>query len=257
MTGINRVFYRSVNRDYYQALNRRFYYPQFMKFYGQRVKAARDHKGLSQAQLAKALGITQPTVFSIEKSPAKGSKYTLEIAKLTGVSLDWLDGGVGPMIPGEGAPEPSPPPAPRIIDMPPSTMPRDLPVLGGALCGEDGLFEFNGQALDNVRRPPRLMGVKDAYALYVYGDCMSPWREQGDLVMVHPHQPVKIGDYVVVQLKQEADGAAMPAYIKKLVRRTAKDVRLQQYNPAKEISISTARIWAIHRIIDWSELMSI
>jgi phage repressor protein C with HTH and peptisase S24 domain len=136
-------------------------------------------------------------------------------------------------------------------------MPRDLPILGGGACGEDGLFEFNGQELDRARRPPRLAGVKDAYALFVQGHSMAPWREHGDLVYVHPHLPVKIGDYVVVQLKQERDGGHFPAYIKRLVRRSERECRLLQYDPRKEITIPTSKIALIHRILDWSELMGL
>lgn len=130
-----------------------------------------------------------------------------------------------------------------------------MPTYSGAIAGEDGLFEFNGQILDRVRRPPRLLGVKDAYALYVLGESMVPWREHGDLVYVHPHLPVKPNDYVVVQLKQETDGGPIPAYIKRLVRRTAKDVQLLQYNPRKEFTILVKRIHSVHHIMGWTELL--
>lgn len=136
-------------------------------------------------------------------------------------------------------------------------MPRDVPVYGSASCGEDGLFELNGQTLDYVRRPPRLSGIKDAYALYVDGDSMAPWREHGDVVYVHPHQPPKINDYVVVQLKPTEPGEAPVAYIKRLLRQTATELRLLQFNPRKEISIKTSRVGTIHKIVDWSELMGV
>jgi DNA-binding XRE family transcriptional regulator len=54
-----------------------------MQTYGQRVKAAREHAGLSQAQLGKAIGgLKQPSILAIEKRDTK-SKYTLEIARIT------------------------------------------------------------------------------------------------------------------------------------------------------------------------------
>jgi phage repressor protein C with HTH and peptisase S24 domain len=93
----------------------------------------------------------------------------------------------------------------RVINI--HQFPRDIPILGSGACGEDGLFEFNGQTLDHARRPARLQNVRDAYAMYVSGLSMcAPWREPGQLVYVHPHQPVKIGDYVVVQLNPERAG---------------------------------------------------
>lgn len=135
--------------------------------------------------------------------------------------------------------------------------PRDLPILGSAACGEDGLFEFNGQTLDHARRPPRLKNVQGAYALYAAGLSMSPWREPGQLVYVHPHQPAKVGDYVVVQLHPEKPGEPPLAYIKKLVRRTEKDLKLLQYSPREELVVPMRKVKTIHRVIDWDELLGL
>lgn len=137
------------------------------------------------------------------------------------------------------------------------SMPRDVPILGGGACGEDGLFELNGQILDHARRPPRLIGVRDIYALYVHGISMSPWREPGGLVYVHPHQPVKIGDYVVVQMMPEGADSLPAAYIKKLVRRTAEKLVLLQFSPREEKTLPAKKVKAVHRIMDWDELMGI
>lgn len=133
--------------------------------------------------------------------------------------------------------------------------PRDLPVYGVAIGGSEGGIEFNGQVTDYVKRPPRLQAVRDAYAVYVHGDSMSPWRKNGELIIVHPGLPCRIGDYVVVQLRPEHPGDAPKAYIKELVRRTEKDLRLRQFNPAKEITIPMAKVLAVHRVLDWTELL--
>lgn len=135
--------------------------------------------------------------------------------------------------------------------------PRDVPILGNGSCGEDGLFEFNGQTLDHARRPPRLKNVKDAYALYVHGESMSPWREPGELVYVHPHQPIKSLDYVVVQLHPEKPGECPKAYIKRLLKQTARDLKLLQFNPPEEKTIPNKRVKSVHRVMSWSELMGI
>lgn len=139
----------------------------------------------------------------------------------------------------------------------PTDWPRDLPAYGVAIAGTEGGIEFNGQVTDYLRRPPRLQAVKDAYAVYVHGDSMSPWRKNGDAVYVHPGLPCRVGDYVVVQLRPEHPGEAPRAYIKELVRRTEKELRLRQFNPPKEIAIPTAKVHSIHRILDWTELLGI
>lgn len=136
------------------------------------------------------------------------------------------------------------------------TAPMDLPILGGAECGKDGLFEFNGERLGFVRRPPKLMGVSGAYALYARGDSMSPWRENGQLVFVHPTIPVNVGDYVVVELHPENEGASGRAYIKRLERRTANEIKLFQFNPRKELSLPRKRVLNVHKILSLEEMMS-
>jgi phage repressor protein C with HTH and peptisase S24 domain len=228
-----------------------------METYGQRVRAAREHAKLSQGKLASALEIKQPSLHSIETSPtAKSSKYTLAIARATGVRHDWLESGKGEMASGEPPAAFIQPPAPaETTDLNIRAMPLNLPVIGSAACGDDGLFEMQGQVLDHVRRPPRLMGVQDAYALYVHGESMAPWREHGGLVYVHPHMPVKIMDYVVVQLVPAGADATPAAYIKRLVKRTADYLMLLQYNPNGDVKLPTRKVKAVHHIMDWPELM--
>jgi phage repressor protein C with HTH and peptisase S24 domain len=81
----------------------------------------------------------------------------------------------------------------------PVVVPRDVPVEGTAAGGHDGGFIFEGGTIDYLRRPPRLMGIPSAYALYVLGDSMSPWRRNGEPVYVHPGQPPQIRDRVVAR----------------------------------------------------------
>ena len=131
----------------------------------------------------------------------------------------------------------------------------DLPILGSGACGGDGVFEMNGQVLGLTKRPPKLVGVTGAYALYVNGDSMEPWRFRGRMVLVHPHQPPQIGDFVVVQLHAEDGSENKPAFIKRLVRRTAKDLRLAQYNPPEEMTFPMRKVASIHRIIEFEEAM--
>lgn len=133
--------------------------------------------------------------------------------------------------------------------------PRDVPILGVGSCGEDGMFELNGQVADYVRRPPLLMGVRDAYALWVMGNSMFPWRKNGGVVYVHPHRPISIEDFVVVQLRNGSPGASKEAYIKQLVRRTARDLRLRQFNPNEDLTIPMSQVSTIHRVLDWDELV--
>lgn len=137
-------------------------------------------------------------------------------------------------------------------------MPRNIPVYGSAAGSEDGAFEFNtGEPIDFVRRPPRLENIKDAYAVYVSGDSVSPWREDGQLVYVHPNKKPKIGDYVVLQMAPRRDGEAPLAYVKRLEKRTPNEVVVRQYNPPKLLTFASAKVVSVHPILDWSELLGI
>lgn len=228
-----------------------------------RLKAAREKAGYRSASAFALKHGFNDSGYRHHENGTRG--YQIEIAKayapLLGVTWQWLmDGGEMPDLPAEK-------PARNLSDLAhePLTetvinihqMPRDIPILGSAACGEDGLFEFNGQILDHARRPARLQNVKDAYALFASGLSMSPWREPGQLVYVHPHQPPKVGDYVVVQLVPERPGETPGAYIKKLVRRTEKELRLLQYQPREEVSIPMKKVKTIHRVIDWDELLGL
>lgn len=230
-----------------------------------RLKDARisDERFATGADAARAMGQGVSTYLGHENASRGFVSEAARYADFYKVNLDWLVTGKGAMkrIAAATASDTNPgvditkPVTTSDINL--STMPRDVPILGSGSCGEDGLFELNGQTLDHAKRPPRLIGVKDAYALWVTGLSMAPWRRHGELVYVHPHQPINVGDFVVVQLKPERSDGLIGAYIKELTRRTAKELRLKQYNPAEEITIPMSKVGALHRIVDWSELMGL
>lgn len=134
---------------------------------------------------------------------------------------------------------------------------RDIPVYGVAVGGKEGEFCFNGSVVDYVRRPPSLMKITNAFGVYVSGDSMSPRFDHGDLVFVHPGRPPQPGNDVIVELHGE-HGAPGPCYIKRLVRRTDDLAVLAQFNPPRDdITIDTARIKAIYRILTAAEIMGV
>jgi len=68
--------------------------------YGERLRMARLHAHLSQAELAEQSGVTQPTVSQLENSTTdNGSAHTVRFARACGISPDWLDDENGEMIP--------------------------------------------------------------------------------------------------------------------------------------------------------------
>jgi phage repressor protein C with HTH and peptisase S24 domain len=115
--------------------------------------------------------------------------------------------------------------------------------------GKDGRFIFNGQKLADVLAPPALLTVRDAYAVYVAGTSMEPRYRAGETVYVHPHLPVRAGDFVVVQLQPTEDGEPPAGYIKEFVSFDERRLRLRQYNPKKFILFPADTVGAVHRIV--------
>lgn len=143
---------------------------------------------------------------------------------------------------------------PRITEIRPTAIdigrPRDLPVLGRAVGGDDAWFEFNGERIDTIFRPPLLDNVRDAYALFMDGESMIPKFEPGDTLYVHPGRPVRAGHYVVVQLRPEAPGDPIRALVKRLVSLSANEAVVKSLNPpeSKPFKIARKKILHIHKI---------
>lgn len=129
--------------------------------------------------------------------------------------------------------------------------PDMVPVKGTGAGGSDGENEWNGETVDNVARPQSLVGVPNAYAVYVYGDSMAPRYRHGELVFMHPGRPPSRGCYVLVQIGEpdEPAGPTRRAFIKEYVRQTTNKLVLAQLNPPKTIEIDMRLVKGIHRIV--------
>jgi Peptidase S24-like len=133
-----------------------------------------------------------------------------------------------------------------------------LPLYGSAMGGEFGDLEEHieltelhlHEVLDYLARPASLAGDKDAYALTIVGDSMSPRFKPGERVAVSPKAALAIGDDVIVQLRNGngEDERISMVLIKELVRRTASHVELRQYNPEVTFRVPIARVAALHKV---------
>jgi len=213
---------------------------------------------MTQAELGERFGISKAAVAMWESG--KNIPDQRKMAELTRV-LD-LDPAVAI---GLHAEEPLPPANVREapgVPRPPTRqeMPKDVPVLGTVSGGDaenPADFELNGQIVDYVRRPPRLMGRSDVFAAYVQGNSVSPWREPGQLIYLEGARPPKAMDYVLVELKPHNGDDVRPALVKRLLAVTPTRVRLRQYTPAKDFEVDRRRILRIFRVLDWDELMGV
>lgn len=127
---------------------------------------------------------------------------------------------------------------------------RSVPVLGRAVGGIKGEYEFNGEAMDYVMRPPSLVGVRNAYAVYFDGDSMYPRFRAGHTGWVHPGRPPRKEDGVVVQLRRtREDGEPPYGYVKEFVGRTPTKLILKQYNPPEDLEFDLQDVISVDPIV--------
>lgn len=225
-----------------------------MSTLAKRLQETMERAGLTQAALArKASGfgesVSQQVVQHLTSGRNTNSKSLVPIAKALDVSVEWLMTGEGGSFTVKGGP----------ANLRAGKAARDardqerVPVLGMAECGPDGWSLWNGDIIDTIPRPMNLVGAPKAYAVYIVGDSMEPRYYSGELAHIHPGKPVTIGAFVLVQLRPDHDGDTPKAVVKRLIKRSATKIVLEQYNPAKKFEIKTADIVSLHRVVGSGE----
>jgi len=137
----------------------------------------------------------------------------------------------------------------------PASMSKDLPVVGTAAgSAGDGAVQFEGGVIEYIRRPPALMSVKDAYAIYVVGTSMEPRLQEGSLQVVHPNRRPRPGDDVVLQI-QRGPETDIQVYVKQLDRLTDKAIYCRHYcNKDDELVFQRDTVRAMHKILTNEDL---
>lgn len=64
--------------------------------YSDRLTEAMKEAGFTQASLAKAVGMSQSSIWKLTSGAANGSRKTVEISRVLGVRPEWLSAGEGP-----------------------------------------------------------------------------------------------------------------------------------------------------------------
>ncbi|MDA8048874.1 MAG: helix-turn-helix domain-containing protein [Rhodospirillales bacterium] len=220
-------------------------------------------RGLTVAELAHRAGLENSTVHKVVSGKRKVSDRLADpLAKALQVPREMLYARTGRPISPTGVPtEPeSAAESPSSGRQPSSasTLSRDVPVFGTAQAGPEGAFHLNtGEPIDWARRPAGLIGVKGVFAIYVEGDSMVPWRQPGERVFVHEKRPPAPGCHVIAEVWSPDPGHPPRAFLKRLLRRTATRVELEQYNPPKTIEVEAERVGRLYRVIEWEEVQGL
>ncbi len=117
-----------------------------------------------------------------------------------------------------------------------------------------GAFRIEGGEIDYVIRPAILEKVRDAYGIYIEGESMCPVHPHGELRIIHPHRPCQIGDDVIIVASWSEDGPH-EAWIKRLVKRTAEKLVVEQFNPKATIEFDRRYVVSCHKVLTMNDLL--
>lgn len=214
---------------------------------GDRVRQARKHAGFTQNQLAKKVETSQGAISDIENGRNKDSSSLYDIAKVTGVSTDWLIKNQGEMLDVDKKPSIDDLRAQikamqnqgndDLFDAPVGTQhapmssdPDMVPILSWVAAGSWSNVEpvTMADAIGKAPKPPNLS--KFGFALIVRGESMLPKFDPDDIIYVEPQTglfALKNNDLVIVQCNDDTE-----ATFKQLVLgETSEDMYLRPLNP--------------------------
>ena len=149
----------------------------------ERLTSLMNEKGISQAELARLIGIKQPSVFKILSGETRNPKKILEIATALNVDPHWLKTGEGDPDPSYRIVEVSEPQNPNTVRI--DSLDVEASAGNGAYLSptEQGLLsqEFD---LTFFRQQFGRADAKHLKLITVKGDSMAPTLESGDLLYV-------------------------------------------------------------------------
>lgn len=214
---------------------------------GSKLRYAREQKGLSQEDIADALGIGQSTIGRIENGEFKripGGLY--QYASYVGLTVEELGlaevGGATVHVP--VARVPALPPVADIYGA------KDFPIYAAAEGGPGEILR-SVEAVDWWPRPIEVQKVKGAYGMYIVGESMVPEFRPGHVAVINPNLP-HIADRSYIFYAETEDGAVR-ATVKFLRKQTGDGWHVMQHNPPagqKSDFVLSKKLWKVaHRIV--------
>lgn len=159
---------------------------------GERIKATRKERGLTQVALAKAAKVQQSTIADLERGRTNKTPSTAQIATALGVDAMWLATG-------KGKKEPGYPETGNISPIKIAIGGR-VPLISLVAAGNwsETVDNFSTEQADEWISTT--VTVKQhTYALRVQGDSMEPKFPNGAILIVEPEEEARNGSFVIVR----------------------------------------------------------
>jgi len=217
---------------------------------GELVRKRRKELGFSQPNLARLVGAHVQTLNKIEAGEIKFSKYFYRLETVLGISI----------VPKAQGNNPQAEVFKRL-----AAAYRDLPLYGAMQMERshklfaNGAFLFTEEPIDMIERPEWLRYNKQAYALKITNDAMSPRFNAGERVVVDPLLEPKPNTDVVLRTNiiagdlqtQPRAGKTHGGTVVHLIEVTKANWLVQQHNHRKGVCFSLLRKhWPVcHRIV--------
>ncbi|MFV8817617.1 helix-turn-helix domain-containing protein [Haliea sp. E17] len=154
-----------------------------MKGIGQRLQLARKKKGLTQKELASAIGCSQQTIVDIESQDDPKSRFLLSIINELGESMEWITSGLGSSaIGGHSTALPH-------LDL------ESIAAWSASLTAERS-------AIDYLFWPPLQMS-QEAFTVGVdrmMARAMCSHMKEGDVIFIDPEEESRPGDVVLATM---------------------------------------------------------
>lgn len=199
-----------------------------------RIREWRQKRGWSLQQLAEASGTTRAQIDKLERGERRLTvDWMVRLARpLECVPADLLPGTTM-----HGA-QPAPLPDPS----------RLIPVRSAARGGAEQEMFLEDGPIDHRPCPGFVAHVRDAYAIYVVGDSMTPMYRPGQLLYINPHKPPLSGRGIVITKTNRA------VLIKELVRSSSFGLVVREYQPRlREFTIPHDEIASAHMVVGAEE----
>lgn len=202
------------------------------------IRAAREKRDLSQAQLGALIGIKQASIQAVEKGETARSKFLPEIARELGIPPDVVGLPAEQAVPAGMAPIADP------------YGPKDFRIFTAAEGGPGEIIR-SVEPVDWWPRPIEVQRVTGAYGMYIVGESMVPEFRPGHVAVINPNLP-HVGDKPYIFYAETEDGVVR-ATVKLLRRQSGDTWFVTQHNPPpgqKQDFTLSKKLWReAHRIV--------